>query len=126
MALISCTTLSDRSGKRALFAFLAPIPCVVGYAIVVGTSSPQAGYAAMFLCAAGIYPYNAIMFTWLLNNLGPDWKRSVDAPLFAPLANISDVVSSQIYPFSDIPRYLMGNAVSLAMEAVACVGVVFV
>lgn len=126
IALISWTTLSDRLGKRALFAFLAPIPCVVGYAIVVGTSSPQAGYAAMFLCAAGIYPYNAIIFTWLLNNLSPDWKRSVGAPLFASLANISGVISSQIYPSSDSPRYLMGNAVSLAMEAVACGGVVFV
>lgn len=80
----------------------------------------------MFLCAAGIYPYNAIMFTWLLNNLSPDWKRSVGAPLFASLANISGVISSQIYPSSDSPRYLMGNAISLAMEAVACGGVVLV
>ncbi|KAF2168368.1 hypothetical protein M409DRAFT_53058 [Zasmidium cellare ATCC 36951] len=126
ITLISWTTLSDRLGKRALFAFLAPIPCIIGYAIVVRTPSPEAGYAAMFLCAAGIYPYNAIMFTWLLNNLSPDWKRSVGAPLFASLANISGVISSQIYPSSDSPRYLMGNAVSLAMEAVACGGVLFV
>ena len=123
ISLIFWTTLSDRLGKRALFAFLAPIPCVIGYAIVVGTSSPAAGYTAMFMCAAGIYPYNALIFTWVLNNVSPDWKRSVAAPLFASLANISGVVSSQIYPSSDSPRYLKGNAISLAMEAIACGGV---
>lgn len=80
----------------------------------------------MFLCAAGIYPYNALLFTWVINNLSPDWKRSVGAPLFASLANISGVVSSQIYPSTDAPRYLMGNAISLGMETVACVGVVLV
>lgn len=126
ISLITWTSLSDRLQKRALFAFLAPISCVIGYAIVVATPSPAAGYAAMFLCAAGIYPYNAILFTWLLNNLSPDWKRSVGAPLFASLANISGVVSSQIYPSADSPRYLKGNAISLGMEAMACGGVVLV
>lgn len=123
ISLITWTTLSDRLEKRALFAFLAPISCIVGYAIVVGTASPSAGYAAMFLCAAGIYPYNALLFTWVINNLSPDWKRSVGAPLFASLANISGVVSSQIYASTDAPRYLMGNAISLGMEIVACLGI---
>lgn len=123
ISLITWTTLSDRLNKRALFAFLAPIPCVIGYAIVVGTPSASLGFFAMFLCAAGIYPYNALIFTWVLNNLSPDWKRSVGAPLFASLANLSGVVSSQIYPSSDSPRYLKGNAISLAMEAIACGGV---
>lgn len=123
ISLISWTSLSDRLGKRALIAFLAPIPCVLGYAIVVGTANPVAGYVAMFFCAAGIYPYNAVIMTWVSNNLAPDYKRSVGIPLFASLANISGVVSSQIYPSSDGPRFLVGNAVSLAMETIACAGV---
>lgn len=125
IAPITWTTLShsNRLQKRGLFAFLASNPCIIGYAIAVGTPSPVAGYAAMFLCATGIYPYNAIMFTWLLNNLSPDWKRFVRAPLFASLSNVSGVISSQIYPPSGSLGYLMGNFVSLAMKAVACSGV---
>ena len=126
ISLISWTSLSDRLEKRALIAFLAPISCVVGYAIVVGTSNPAAGYAAMFLCGAGIYSYNATLLTWVANNLAPDYKRSVGIPLFASLANISGTISSQIYPSTDAPRYLKGNAISLAMEAMACGGVVLV
>ncbi|USW49081.1 hypothetical protein Slin15195_G024000 [Septoria linicola] len=33
------------------------------------------------------------------------------------------VVSSQIYPSSDSPRYLTGNAIPLAMEVIACGGI---
>lgn len=124
--LLFWTTLSDRMGKRALCAFLAPIPCLVGYAIVVATPSAAAGYFAMFMCAGGIYPYNALILTWVTNNLAPDYKRSVGMPLFTSLANISGAVSSQIYPAWDGPRYMMGNSVSLGMESVACFGVFFV
>lgn len=123
ISLISWTTLSDYLNKRAIIGFLAPLSCVLGYAIVVGTANKAAGYAAMFLCGAGIYSYNAILTTWVANNLASDYKRSVGIPLFVCLANISGVVASQIYPAADKPRYLTGNAVSLALEAVACVGV---
>ncbi|KAL5343216.1 major facilitator superfamily domain-containing protein [Aspergillus crustosus] len=124
--LLLWTSLSDRLGKRAIFLVIAPIPCLLGYAIVVGTSNAAAGYFAMFMCAGGIYPYNALLLTWVSNNLAPDYKRAVGVPLFTSLANISGAISSQIYPSWDGPRYVMGNSVSLGMESIACFGVVFV
>ncbi|KAL4947599.1 major facilitator superfamily domain-containing protein [Aspergillus filifer] len=123
LTLLFWTTLSDRLEKRALFLLLAPIPCILGYAIAIGTPNAAAGYAAMFLCAGGIYPYNALLLTWVTNNLAPDYKRSVGMPLFTSLANISGAISSQIYPSWEGPRYIMGNSVSLGMEGVACLGV---
>jgi hypothetical protein len=71
----------------------------------------------------GIYVYNTLLYTWLANNIKPDFKRSVGIPLFASLSNISGVISSQIYPPSDSPRYTMGISVSLAMEFIAMVGI---
>lgn len=47
-------------------------------------------------------------------------------PFFVSLANVSGVVSSNIYPKSDGPRYLMGNGVSAGMETLALCGVVVV
>ncbi|KAL4943639.1 hypothetical protein BDV06DRAFT_221091 [Aspergillus oleicola] len=123
LTLLLWTHLSDCLEKRALFLIIAPIPCILGYAIVVGTPDAAAGYAAMFLCAGGIYPYNALLLTWVTNNLAPDYKRSVGMPLFTSLANISGAISSQIYPSWGGPRYIMGNSVSLGMEAIACLGV---
>lgn len=40
-----------------------------------------------------------------VNNLKPNYKRSVGIPLFASLAKISGLVSSQIYPSTDGSRY---------------------
>jgi len=45
--------LSDRLQKRAIMAVTAPIPVLVGYAIVIGTPSVGAGYFAMFMCSGG-------------------------------------------------------------------------
>ena len=45
--------------------------------------------------STGIYAYYCLLLTWVSNNLKPDYKRSVGVPLFASLANISGLVSSQ-------------------------------
>src|SRR5882757_5275750 len=55
--------VSDRLHKRAYCLLIVPIPVLIGYAIVIGTSNHGAGYFAMFLCGAGIYPYNCLMLT---------------------------------------------------------------
>lgn len=62
-----------------------------------------------------------ILLTWVTNNLTPDHKRATGIPLFTSLGNISGLVSSQIYPSSDGPRYITGNSISLAFEAGAIV-----
>ena len=115
--------LSDRTNKRSLFLFIVPIPVLIGYSIALGTPNNAAGYFAMFLCGMGIFPFNCIMLAWFSSNISPDLKRSVGLPLAASIANVSGVLSGQIYPAKDAPRYISGNAVSLGLEFVAVVGV---
>jgi hypothetical protein len=67
--------------------------------------------------------YNCLWATWISTNLAPDYKRSIALPLFISIANLSGIVSSQIYPASGAPRYVSGNAISLAM---ACMALIFV
>ncbi|KAH8700227.1 major facilitator superfamily domain-containing protein [Talaromyces proteolyticus] len=121
--LFAAAWVSDHFKNRALVAFVAPLAVILGYAIALGTSNAGAGYFAMFLCAGGIYVYNTILYTWIANNLKPDYKRSVGIPLFASLSNVSGTISSQIYPSTDAPRYILGNAISLTMEVVAMTGI---
>ncbi|KAK5055421.1 hypothetical protein LTR84_013171 [Exophiala bonariae] len=116
--------LSDRLHKRAFCLLIVPVPVLIGYSIAIGSSNIGAGYFAMFLCAAGIFPYNCLMLTWISSNLAPDYKRSVGVPLAATIANVSGILSGQIYPATDAPRYVSGNAVSLGLEAVAFCGVI--
>ncbi|TPX11791.1 uncharacterized protein E0L32_007528 [Thyridium curvatum] len=115
--------LSDKLNKRGIIAMIVPIPVLIGYAIAVGTGNHGADLFAMFLVAAGVYPYNTLVVTWVTNNLQNDHVRSVGIPLLISIANASGIPSSQIYPKKDSPRYIMGNAVSLAMEAIALIAV---
>ncbi|KAL1959732.1 hypothetical protein VTO42DRAFT_1318 [Malbranchea cinnamomea] len=123
-----CTAwVSDKINKRAIIGGTVPFLVVIGYAIAVGTPNLGAGFFGMFLCSAGIYPYNSLLLTWVSNNLKPDHKRAVGIPLFISLGNIGGLISSQIYPSSDGPRYIVGNSVSMGMEAIAilCVWAMF-
>jgi hypothetical protein len=126
LTLITATFTSDRLKKRAAVLVILPVAPIVGYIITCGTASHAAGYFAMFLCGGGIYSYNCLILTWISTNIAPDYKRSMAMPFFVSLANVSGVVSSNIYPKSDGPRYLMGNAVSAGMETLALCGVVVV
>jgi MFS family permease len=114
---------SDRTGKRAIFLAAVPIPVLIGYAIPLGTTNIAAGYFAMFLCGVGIFPYNCVMLSWFSSNISPDHKRSVALPIAASIANISGVLSGQIYPKTDAPRYIPGNSISLGLEFLALLGV---
>lgn len=115
--------MSDRMKKRAIFLFVLPIPVLIGYSIAIGTANNALGYFAMFLCGIGIFPFNCIMLAWFSSNVSPDPKRSVGLPVAASIANVSGVLSGQIYPLRTAPRYISGNAVSLGLEAVALIAV---
>lgn len=121
ITLATATFTSDRLKKRTPVLLVMLLPVIVGYIIVCSTANHAAGYFAMFLCGSGIYAFNCLLLTWVSNNLAPDYKRSVGVPLFICLGNISGIASSNIYPSTDAPRYLVGNAVSAGTESVAMI-----
>lgn len=53
----------------------------------------------------------------------PSYKRSVAISLVISVGNASGLAASQIYPASDGPRYIMGNAISLGAESLSLIGV---
>jgi hypothetical protein len=67
----------------------------------------------------GIYPISTLAVTWIATNLSPDSKRAFGMPFAYSIANISNLVSSQLYPSQQGPRYVQGNAVSAGLTVVA-------
>jgi hypothetical protein len=57
--------------------------------------------------------------TWIATNLSPDSKRAIGMPFAYSIANISNLVSGQLYPSQQGPRYVQGNAVSAGLTVVA-------
>ena len=67
----------------------------------------------------GLYPISTLAVTWVTNNLAPDSKRAIGMPFAYSIANLSNLVSSQLYPSQQGPRYVQGNAVSAGLTVVA-------
>lgn len=118
LTLLVQAYLSDRFYKRAWFLVGAACPVIAGYLICVGTPHTGAGYFAMFLLATGCYAISTIVVAWVATNLMPDDKRSVALPVFYSIGNLSGLVSSNLYPTNDGPRYVMGNSISAGLEVV--------
>lgn len=59
----------------------------------------------MSMVKIGIFPLSAVIMSWIANNIKPDYKRSTAVPLSASIACCAGLVSSQIYPSVDGPRY---------------------
>ncbi|SMY19277.1 unnamed protein product [Zymoseptoria tritici ST99CH_1A5] len=110
ISLIVQVCYSDKVKKRGVFIISCCVPVSVGYLICVGSSNPGAGYAGMFVL---------VLVTWITNNLSPDSKRAVGMPFAYSIANLSNLVSSQLYPSQQGPRYVQGNAVSAGLTVVA-------
>lgn len=69
--------------------------------------------------ASGLYPISTLAVTWIATNLSPDSKRAIGMPFAYSIANVSNLISSQLYPTQQGPRYVQGNAVSAGLTVVA-------
>jgi MFS family permease len=135
-SLVTMVYLSDKFKRRGVFIIACLVPVIIGYLIAVGTPNQHAGYAAMFilvlgkLCSpiylslanympTGIYPTSTLAVSWMAGTLAPDDKRAFGMPLADSIGNLSNFVSSQLYPTSQGPRYVQGNGVSAGLTVVA-------
>lgn len=73
----------------------------------------------LIICVTGIYPISTLAVTWAAGTLAPDDKRAIGMPLASSIGNLSNFVSSQLYPTQQGPRYIQGNAVSAGLTVVA-------
>nr|RBQ95161.1 hypothetical protein FVER53263_20678 [Fusarium verticillioides] len=110
---------SDKLRKRGAFIVACCIPVAVGYLMCVGSRDPNVGYAGMFVLVIGLYPISTLAVTWITTNLAPDTKRAIGQPFAYSLANVSNLVSGQLYPTNQGPRYVPGNAISAGLTIVA-------
>ncbi|KAH6695586.1 high-affinity nicotinic acid transporter [Plectosphaerella plurivora] len=123
-SLLAQAYWSDRLRRRAIFLVASAVPVITAYIICVGTASRAAGYAAMFILVLGVYSFSCLMMSWVATSLVPDYKRSVGLPIFASIGNCSGLVSGQLYPAKQGPRYIMGNSISAGLEVIAVIFVI--
>jgi sugar phosphate permease len=77
--------LSWKTRQRALYMCIAAPFVMLGYAIFLGTSDPQARYAAVFMIAIGAFVFGPFCNTWAAINTTSDTARAatLSATVFA-------------------------------------------
>ncbi|KAJ5365583.1 Major facilitator superfamily domain general substrate transporter [Penicillium concentricum] len=119
IAYLSVAWLSDRTQQRAMFICLFCAISVVGYGILISDSSSGVHYFGALMVALGLYVAVGLPLAWLPTNLPRYAKRTYATGLQLTFGNISGVMSPFLYPNSEGPRFVRGNAVTLGMVAFA-------
>lgn len=112
--------VADRTRQRGLCNIVVSIIGIVGFAMLIGSSSSAVKYAGTFLGALGIYPCISNTITWMANNTEGVYKRGVVLGFVIGWGNLNGVVSSNIY--FDPPRYYQGHGVILAYMGIFLLG----
>jgi hypothetical protein len=106
--------IADRTQQRGYCNVGTSLFGIVGFAMLLGSASPNIQYAGTFLGAVGIYPCVANTISWAANNVEGVYKRGVTLGFVIGWGNINGVVASNIYRTKDKPRYFLGHGVVLA------------
>ena len=97
--------IGDRTRQHGLCNMGVLILAIIGFAMLLGGSTPRVQYAGTFLGALGIYPYIANIIKWVLNNTERVYKRGVTLGYVIGWGNPNGVVSSNIYRAVDKHYY---------------------
>ncbi|KAL1613454.1 hypothetical protein SLS54_010592 [Diplodia seriata] len=106
--------LADRTRLRGYCNIGISFLGIIGFSMLLGSTSPAVKYAGTFLGAAGIYPCISNTISWASNNVEGVYKRGITIGFVIGWGNLNGVVSSNIYRQQDRPRYLVGHGVVLA------------
>lgn len=116
--------VSDRMSIRGPFVFLANLPGIVGYILLLTVDSNGVKYFATFLCAVSVYNGPGLNLTWLNVNVAPHYRRATSIGFQQSMGNSAGIVAGQIYrksPFKLGKQYLRKiSQFSLSYESRYC------
>ncbi|KAH8901456.1 MFS general substrate transporter [Thozetella sp. PMI_491] len=113
--LVIVAWLSDKTRMRGIPIMLGGTISGLGYILLGVVSDNRARYAFCFLSVTGCYMAFPIVLTWIASTFAGDTKAGVGIGIVIAVTHAIGVAASNIYPTSDEPRYLMGNAVSSSL-----------
>lgn len=111
--------LSDRTMMRGPFIIGSMFVVVIGYIILICDVAPGVKYFAIFLTVAGVSPSIGTSIAFVGSNFGPVYRRATTMGIYFTIGNSAGLVSSNVYPMTDAPRYIKGHAINLGFAAVA-------
>ncbi|KAI0689566.1 MFS general substrate transporter [Cytidiella melzeri] len=110
--------LGDRIGHRGILNLMLFGTGLVGYIILIASSTPSLSYFATYLAAAAIYPTIPNSVAWVSSNVEGSYKRSATLGMAIGWGNLNGAVTSNVYRAVDKPWYRLGHGIVLAYIAI--------
>ncbi|KAK2486098.1 hypothetical protein H9L39_00025 [Fusarium oxysporum f. sp. albedinis] len=115
VTLLVTATLSDRFRTRGIPISIGGLIAGTGYICLGLLKDDLARYVTCFLAVTGTYMAFPIVLTWITSTFAGDTKAGVGLGIVIAVTHAVGVAASNIYPKTDAPYYLMGNAVSSSL-----------
>lgn len=110
ICFIAFAYVSDRTCIRGPLLFLANVPGIVGYILILCPTPNGVKYFGTFLCAIAVYNGPGLNMTWLNVNFAPHYRRATAIGVQQSIGNTAGIVAGQIYRTAP---YVLGNAFSV-------------
>ncbi|EER40246.1 high-affinity nicotinic acid transporter [Histoplasma capsulatum var. duboisii H88] len=112
--------IADRYQQRGLMiAFLSIVGCT-GYILLATCSAVSSRYIGVWMAASGVFPCIANILPWVLNNQGSDTRRGMGIIILNLIGQCGPLLGSNIFPASDGPSYVRGQAICAAFMGFNC------
>ncbi|EIW78578.1 MFS general substrate transporter [Coniophora puteana RWD-64-598 SS2] len=119
--LTGISWFTDRLQSRGLTVAGSCGLGALGYLLLVVSLNDHVRYFAVFCITTGTYTSIGIIIAWFAHNLGSETKKAAGIPMFMAIGQGGSILGSHIYPTTDAPRYILGNAVCCGLEGLAMI-----
>ncbi|KAJ3559175.1 hypothetical protein NP233_g11330 [Leucocoprinus birnbaumii] len=104
---------SFRWKNRAIPTLLGGLLHVIGYSLVINSSSFSQRYAACVMIYMGDCAVGILIMTWATDNAAPDTMRAVAAAAVPGLGSLGSIVGMWVFVPSEAPEFRVGNMLNL-------------
>ncbi|KEP54687.1 high-affinity nicotinic acid transporter [Rhizoctonia solani 123E] len=112
---------ADRLKTRGRFMVGCFLLAIVGFAMLIASTTPAVQYTAVFVASAGAFPNVAMCMSWCGNNFGGAMKRSVAIAMIVAFGNLGGLIASYTYISKNSPRYYSGHGTLIGVLALGAV-----
>ena len=109
--------VADKFMYRGPLILFWTVFVIVGYGILISHASAGVKYFGIFMTVAGISPNIALAISYVGANFGPLYVRATVMGVFFTVGNSACLISSNIYPTKESPRFIKGHAINLGFAA---------
>lgn len=110
LAFLSVAFISDHYCIRGPFLWLANVPGIIGYILIICPTSNGIKFLGTFLCAVAVYNGPGLNLAWLNVNVAPHYRRATATGVQLSIGNSAGIVAGQIYRKAP---YKLGNVFSV-------------